>query len=541
MRSELQRERKMEYAMRSIPAAMTWESLARSPWGLMAASLAGIGLPAIILTALQLEGPVSGHDSPMPVLHIVFVHINAVLFGSAVYLAQGPVAQLYAYPIRTSAIVAWRWLPAMALMAVQTAANIALLNVIFNLDWPLWGPALAVAVLFAAVEAAMWLTDKSIGWLVVALTVVGFVLGLWFKSRYGPAFSEPQRFWLRVTAAECFTMLAMIAAAYGVAVAAVARNRRGDPPLSLGIVDRLRRLCRPGLLLPPPLPTPVRAQQWFEWRRKGRLMPAAVLLGVVIGLTVWAIFNRNAVDLFFGLLGGGGMLWAIGIIGGLVMGNAGPHDASYAMGHFLATRPITDAQLARITLRTAAQSLLLAWCAWAVPLLIAYLAVLAAGDSPALSSPDTQNGWYLSSTLIGPWIMLGTLTSLGLAGWPKWMLRILCCLGVTCVALMVCAELSLTPGAQSLLRRALLTTLGGLFLLGTAWLYTAAWRRGLLQPRSIWAAGGAWAAGTALLVLDWPLNEEPLLCGYVFFAGLLALAVAPLAAAPLAVSANRHR
>ncbi|MGH9818454.1 MAG: hypothetical protein ACRD6I_20515, partial [Candidatus Acidiferrales bacterium] len=324
---------------------------------------------------------------------------------------------------------------------------------------------------------------------------------LWFKSRYGPMFAEPTRLWQDVTPAEFFTMLLMAAAAYLVAVTAVARNRRGEPPFSLGIIDWLHRSFFRMPASGARLSTPAQAQFWFQWRRKGWAMPGVVVFCLVAGITIWLVASREPEDLFLGFLGGGGALWLVGIVGGLVIGNIGPSDSNFAMGHFLATRPMTDTEMARAILRTVAKSVLLAWVIWAAAFLIAYVVLTAAGAAPALKLPEGMNWWYLPGTLLGPWVVVGILTSIGLAGRSKSAYQLLCGFAAAVIGVMLLSKLALSPEARWLLQRTLVAIVGGTLLLGTAWAFAAARRRLLIQTRTLWAAAGMWAAAIALVPL----------------------------------------
>src|SRR3954447_12678204 len=259
--------------MRSIPATMTWEIFRRGSWKLLAATLGAIAFPAMIFVALRHDGA-DFSDPTILMMHILFVNNMILLIGAALFAAQGRMSQLYAYPLPTSSIVAWRLLPAMVINGALTAACIGCLNLIFDLGWPVWGPAMFAAVAMACVNAFVWLFEKSQIWLAVAMAVVAAVLGFWFKSRYGPAFSSSTHYWQEVTPTDVFTMLATSVFAYWVAVKAVARNRRGEPGFSLGWVDWLDRVLDRSTAYGTRLNSPFQAQCWFQWRRKGWLMPA---------------------------------------------------------------------------------------------------------------------------------------------------------------------------------------------------------------------------------------------------------------------------
>jgi hypothetical protein len=148
--------------MQSIPLALTWEMLHRGRWTLTAAALGATAFPLIILAALWREGGVDPSHPSMLIMHMVLMQLNTFIFGVAVLGAQGNPSRLYTFPSPNAAIVTWHMLPAMAIMAIEAVASTALLNALFGLNWPLWAPALFVAVLLAAVQAVLWLTEKSI-------------------------------------------------------------------------------------------------------------------------------------------------------------------------------------------------------------------------------------------------------------------------------------------------------------------------------------------------------------------------------------------
>src|SRR5262245_16338042 len=171
--------------MRSIPLALTWELLERGRWWLIAGLLAANVCPAIIYVALRLERAVDLEDTSQIVMHVVMMQINMMVFGAAICAAQGQPSRLYAFPVPTSSLVAWHLLPAMLLLALELVVSTALLNATFHLDWPVWGPAMFLAVAFAAIDAVRWwLTEKS-PWFPFALGFVSLVMGCWYKSRYG--------------------------------------------------------------------------------------------------------------------------------------------------------------------------------------------------------------------------------------------------------------------------------------------------------------------------------------------------------------------
>ena len=336
----------------------------------------------------------------------------------------------------------------------------------------------------------MWLTEKS-GWIIFALTVVGIVLGVWFKSRHGMVSELPTHLWSAVTPAEVFAMLATVAISYWVAVKAVARNRRGEPPFSLGIVDWLIRMFDVAPAVSAPFRSPAHAQFWVEWRRKGEVMPAIVVVCLVAWLVIWFFASRDAEDLVNGFLAGGGLLSAVGLACGLVHGNVGTNDSEFAIGHFMATRPITNADLARTILRAAAQSVLLAWAIWAAAFLFAFLMLMLFDAVPMVELPEGLGWWYFPATLAGLWTAVGCVTSIGLAGRAKLFTQLMCGLFAAFIGLTLFSKFALSNQAQWQFERAVVA-IGATCVLGTAWMFLAARRRLLIQWPTVWAR---WAHG----------------------------------------------
>ncbi len=99
----------------------------------------------------------------------------------------------------------------------------------------------------------------------------------------------------------------------------------------------------------------------------------------------------------------------------------------------------------------------------------------------------------------------------------------------------------LDPAAKLLLEQIVATGLGVLLLVSAAAIFRAARRRGLVERPMIWAAAAVWLAATLAFVAFRPGTPEPRLIGDILGAGVLALIVVPFAAAPLALSLNRHR
>ena len=521
--------------MRSVPMAMTWEMLTRGRWSLLAFALAANALPVMLLTALSHERGFDPNEPNLLVILLTMLQIQMFIFGCAAFDAQGQPARLYAMPISTSSLVAWQMLPSMVLVGLESLVSTACLNAACDLNWPLWGPALFAAVGVAGIQAVMWSAEKS-AWLPLAVGIAGAILGLWFKSRLGPMFSMPTHQWVELTPGEVFTLLTFAGLSYYGAVVGVARRRCGEPLPSLGIVAWFLRVCDPPPVVGAPFATPEQAHFWFEWRRKGLVMPATVVFGMVIGLGIWVLFNRELRDLFEGFVAGGAMLTLMGFLG-FVLGIVGPNDQTYEMGHFLATRPLTNTEMSRTLLKVLAKSVLIAWTIWAVPFVILTAICFAKGAIPPVETLNDLGWWYFPLTLLGCWTAVSVFASMAMTGRSKLLAQLICGLLAAFFGLGMFRKLALPVNVQLNFDRGV----GVAIALGTVWVFVAARRRGLIGSPTVASAFSVWAVLGGLIVLDWAQHPaRPLTLG-VLATCFATLVVAPLAAAPLALAWNRNR
>jgi hypothetical protein len=529
--------------MPSIPRALTWELLYHGRWGLLAALLGANALPLTLMAALSHDGALDPAEPALVMVHYILLQVSALIFGAAVYAAQGHPWRLYAWPVPTSTLVLWRMLPAMLLIAAQSVLTAVLVNSLFGAGWPLWGPALYLAAAVAAAQAVLWSTERS-EWLIPSLIAVATVLGLWLKSRYGSMFSQLSHFWQSVTPLEVATLLVVFAVSYQFAVRGVARHRRGDPLPSLELRTRLERLRDPAPAVGAPFRTPAEAQFWFEWRKKGWIMPSGVLVSVTIGVLWWLIISRREESLYYGFLVGGGLLSTIGLVG-FTLGNVGPNDANQEMSQFQAVRPLTSAEMAGILLRVVARSTLLAWGLWAASFGL-FIAILFLTDSlPQPLVPDDVGWWYVPATLLGPWVIATLGTAAGLTGWlstrSKTVMVAFSGLVALFVGLPIDARLVLSESAREQVAQAVVVLFGVACVVGTAWAFRAARRRSLIEASMVDACVKIFVTLVAAILMARWLEPGDSLHFTAFCIGIASLAVAAPATAPLALAGNRNR
>lgn len=525
--------------MRSIPQALIWEMWRHGRWYLLLGLLGANLMSVLLYTALAHHGAIDpGHPSFL-IMHIVLVQINGFLFAAMTFCAQGNIARLYTMPASTPSLVVWHLLPMMLLVGGESAASSAALNAQFGLGWPVWGPAFFAAVMVAAIAALHWVTEHS-GWEFVAMISIPLALGLWFKSRYGATFSLPESFWRQITPAEGATLVAVALLAYVAAVYGVSRNRRGQPLPSIGLIARLDRLLDPAPYRGGPFRSPAAAQFWFEWRKKGVVMPASTIMGLVLGLFIWLISSRDLAGLLQGLIAGGGLLSLAAMIGGLIMGNCGRADDDYQMASFQATRPITNTEMARTLLKAGICGVAIAWLIWLLAIAVFFLLHYLCGV-PAPPWPNRVDWWFFPAVFIGAWAMFGFVMSVGLVGRARLFIYLVCGLLAGLTVLQATVTFALSVPHQRTFWEVAVASIAVILTLASAWAFWAARRRKLIGWTTVYVAGSLWAALGSVVVLADVFHARG---RYAFLAALVAacaLALAPLATAPLALACNRHR
>ncbi len=527
--------------MRSIPVAMTWEVLRRSWWALVLMPLVSVALPTFILVALRSSGPVDPNDPSMLMVQMFMLQFAMFNCGAGLYSAHGKMSRLYTYPARTTELVAWRMLPMMLLITLQVAVSIWVLNLTLGIEWAIWGPAIFAAVGLSAVMAVVWLTEEAVGWLIVGLAVVAATLGVWFQSRFGVAFSNPTHSWQEVTAGEVLAMLAMTMVFYQVAVFAVARNRRGEPPISIGLSDWTRRIFDFALADSVKFTTPLQAQRWLTWYCNGWVMPLLAAAAIFVGLVIWSFTSRNAEELFQAIYAGGHLMGVLGFAGALLFGNTALNESTYIMGHFQATRPLSDSDMGRAILQNVTKSVFLTWLVWLIAFLAICACLAATGNGEAMKLPKGMSWWFFPITFLSPWAVTGILMSLFLIGQPNLVVRLALMTPFIFIVSTVASQFLLSRDGQVIVERGLLAVTTIVLVVASAWAYFAAYRRELIKKTTLYAAVFIWAAATISICLMGPKTPMPHWPAYLVIAAGAALVVVPVASVPLALSWNRHR
>lgn len=549
--------------MRSIPQALMWETLSHGRWSLSAFFLLGNAIPLLVYTAFSRYG-VDPNDRAFIAMQFSFLELLIFEFGIGIVMAQGPMSRLYTAPISASSLVAWHMFSGAVLLAAETAAAAWLYNFLFDVHWPILPPALFAAATWSAFQLLFTasirqsLTSFFIG------GIPGVFLFLWLQSRYGAWFSTPRHYWSEVTASECASLAGIVAVSYAATVWGVRRTRCGEGLPSLGIGDWLERIWEAiasrKSTIQRPFPSAARALFWYQWELKGRVLPLIVSVFLLFAGVGWLLDQQSSLgttleDWHRGLLTCAGVLPFLAIGAGfflgmpvatnavrqrdVTLGDAAAGNQWVGMGHFEATRPVSNSDFAKAVLKTAAWSSLIAWGIWLAVFVSYSFGLWLAGLLPRPILPSDYGAWYLSLSILGMWVAMANFSVIGLSGRSAVVSVVIVCLIVASAVLLPLISEYVSPSVRDRIAWSCLAMASAGIVSATIWAFAVASRKRILEWKDVLiaAAVACGIAGAAFALKPVPLTLM-VVCATLAFA---ALVVMPIATVPLAIAWNRHR
>ncbi len=544
--------------MRSPAAAVAWEFRQRHRWGLIGLTGYLLILAMIKLVILTRGLPIN-LDSPESFAFVVIVPLTATFtyflavftFGLDGDLAARQSmypARKFAQPMTTAALAGWPMLyGTVAMMILWLALRLFAL-------WPsgievpsIW-PALLAASLLAWTQALTWMPYPLPG-LRIIVTV------LWLGTMDALALLA-----LHFKAHES-VMIAILAPqvplAYVVARSALIRARRGDVPDWRGAFAWLAQIARGLSRRREHFRSAASAQAWFEWRRHGLSLPAWV--GILLPfelLLLWAA--GDATSLVFTILLG--VLLTppfIASFAAATVSKTSPSASdSYGLTPFIATRPLTNAELIAAKLKMAIWSTI---AAWLLVLIATPLALKFSGTSVVVLERLRRLSeivgtpravvvvvLIISGCIASTWKQLVQGLYIGLTGRASLIKGSVFLILGFFFLFGPFAEWIIDSGRLSELWTALPLIFAGLVsfkMIAAVWIAVRLFHSRLVSDRTLVIGAACWCIAVLSLygVLEW-LADTPHIPHYLLMLlAILAIPLARLSAAPLALAWNRHR
>lgn len=560
--------------MRSLPQALFWEMLAHGRWLLPCTFLGAIMLPLLIYGALSgFQVETNSHE--FIVLQFAFLPLVVFQLACGIQMAQGSPSRFYALPISTSSIVTWNFVSGAILLAVETALVACLLNALFDVHWPILGPALFAAAAWSTGQVLMSVSSQQSLPGFCAAGAPSVLLLLWLQTRYGAWFSAPTSSWSEVAPAEAATVLGIFVGCFVMTNWCINLARCGERLPTMGIGSWLSGRWDAFLRSradEPPFRSQAAAQFWFEWRTKGLALPLVTILiltvAAIVAFGLWMMQADSLGPMFGFLVSLGPFLAVLGIPAGILLGfevdakSVGQREPQLAdaidigsletgMGSFLASRPITNRDLANAILRTAALSSFLAWIMWFAvflgclfllwwrgPLSFSLMASQTEIDESILSTGQYR-ALYFAFTLLSPWAVMANLSAIGLSGrGGKLFVAIVGSFVGYCLLIGVVNNFT-SKTLVMMIQNVAITIASAVLVFATIWAYYLASRHRHLTLRTCFAALSTIALLVTITVALLGFSQTFIV--YSIATAFLALVVLPFASVPLAIAWNRHR
>ena len=544
--------------MHSPAAAVAWEFRQRHRWGLIALIAYLLVLATIKLLVLTRGLPIN-LDSPESFAFVIMAPMTATFtYFLAVFTfgLEGDLAarqsmypdRMFTLPMTTAALSGLPMLYGTAAMMILWLATRLFALWPSGIEVPLLWPALLAASLLAWTQALTWMPYPLPGlriivtilWLATIDTIA--LLAVHFKAH--------ESLMLGI-------LVPQIPLAYLVARFAVARARRGDVPDWRGAFDWLAQIARALSRRREHFRSAASAQAWFEWHRHGRSLPAWVGILLPFELTLlWAA--GAATSLVFTILLG--VLLTppfMATFAAASVSKSSPNASdSYGVTRFLATRPLTNAELIAAKLKMAMWSTI---AAWLLVLVAIPLALKFSGTSAVV-----LDRWRRVSEVVGTPRAVVVLLLI-LSG----------CIASTWKQLVQSLYIGLT-GRASLIKGSVFLILGFFFLFGpfaewiidskrlgelwsalplifavlvsfkmvaVVWIAVRLYHSRLVSDRVLVTGAAGWSVAVLALygLLVWLLDTPHIPHYLLLLLAILAIPLARLSAAPLALAWNRHR
>src|SRR6266550_2496509 len=539
-------------------SSLAWEFRQRHRFGLIAliAYLAVVATIKLVALAhalpINLESPESFAFVVMVPLVATFTYSLAVFtFGLDGDLAARQSmypARLFTLPVTTATLSGLPMLYGTASMMILWLATRMFALWPSGIPVPSIWPALMAASLLAWTQALTWMPYPLPGLrIIVTVLWLGTIDTIALVAVH---FNAPESLMLGILAPQ-------IPLAYLVARFAVARARRGDVPDWRRTFVRLTQVAHVASHRREHFSNSARAQAWFEWRQHGRSLPVWVAVLLPFELVLLWVAGDSTSLVFTILLAVLLTPPFMATFAAASVSKSSPSASdSYGVSPFIATRPLTNAELVAAKLKMAVWSTV---AAWVLVLIAVALALELSGTSAVV-----LERWHRFSAVVGDpravVLLLLILCGCIASTWTQLVQSLY--IGLTGRAALINGSVVLVLGFFALFgpfaewivetRRLgeiwsalplVFAVLVALKMIAAVWIGVRLYDRRLLSDRTLVTGAACWSVAVFALygLLVWLLDTPHIPHYLLMLLAILSIPLARLSAAPLALAWNRHR
>ncbi|HBL45212.1 hypothetical protein [Gimesia sp.] len=553
----------------------TTKSFCKRAWPSASIAVATLVIvPLMINILMRLQGlTIPYSDQEIFSLHFTYLGISWIIFLTITVRAlAGSQKYCRGLPISSRAIATWLMLAMVGLVVVlQLATNGAYRALFFDERWlsdywPVLGPVLFLVTLVLTGHAIFWtLNAPSYTRIILSMAII-VALFWWFLSRYFPqGFKAEAVPWSHVTLGEFVLMQLVSLAAWYQGTRAFAGVRSGTAVPSpqwtqtrnwwdslttgasssgqTGLISHRAALAR---------------LHWRDGCQRAVIMGGG-LSGVAVLVLNTTMRNGNGshpINITEGFLQIYLMFSIIAaLVVGLIVGEGTCGPGRTEMKGFLAVTPLSDRDFAVALFGNMVKTVLYSSLLIQAGLMLNMMAFVAPGmlqgDQASIIISRVALYWFVYSvnTLACFWTIAANVISVFWTGrsWFYYLVigSIIGCFGLF-VFIVNFTDRFFYSRNINYLQMAFFLVLALLIFIGVVTAFITACRRGLVKVSTARIVGGLWLIGSlAAIWLKFPSmkgrEEMMAFCLYVFLLSLYALAFAPFATIPLALSWNRHR
>ncbi|HEX9162466.1 MAG TPA: hypothetical protein VF980_12240 [Thermoanaerobaculia bacterium] len=515
----------------------------RHRWGLTALACYFVVLavvrPLVLPGGVHFDGPQTfalGVVIPLTATFMYFLAIFSFGLSGDVAARQSLYpARMFTLPLTSSALAGWPMIFGSAAMMVLWLATRVLGVWPSDVAVPVLWPALLAASLLAWTQALTWMPYPLRG-LRVIVTV------LWLATIDAIVMVA-----LNYKPSEAVMLLILaphLPIAYFVARYAVARARRGDVPdwrVGFGRAEH-------STTAPRTFSSAARAQVWFEWRHYGRSLPALVAMVLPFELSLLFVFRETPAIVMEIIVA---VLLTPPFMAMFVAATRG------SVTSFTTRRPMTAASLVAAKLQATLSSAL---AAWLLVLIATPVALMWSGTSAVLldamhrvvEAAGTPRAiailWFAVVALVAStWKQLVQSLFIAMSG-REWLVKasVLFALSLLGIVPPVAHWVLSDHHVRAAVWSAFPWILAFFVLLKTAtagWIAVRLHAKRILSDRALIEFAVAWDAIVLAVygLLVWVFPNVIVRHYFLAFVAILAVPLVRIAAAPLALEANRHR